>query len=253
MRALLHPSHVPALPPADLDDTALAELYATPSRTWVRAMFVTTLDGAATGADGRSGSINTPDDSVVFGLVRATADAVLLGAGTARDEGYTPLTVDDRWRAARQAEHDSADIPLVIVSKSAHVPRQVVDGAQPGQVLLVTCAAAPRLRDARHALGAAAVLLCGDDDVDLPAALEQLRERGLARLVTEGGPSLLGALLAHDLVDELCLTLAPRLVGGDQGRIAAGPPIDQGFRPHVLVEQGDTIMGRWLRRRGPLG
>ncbi len=69
-----------------------------PREPWLRANMVTTLDGSATGADGRSGGINTEADHVVFELLRAQSHAVVVGAGTLRDEGYSSLSVDERWR-----------------------------------------------------------------------------------------------------------------------------------------------------------
>ena len=71
---------------------------------WLRANMVTTLDGSATGADGRSGGINTEADHVVFELLRAQSHAVVVGAGTLRDEGYSSLSVDERWRGLRQGD-----------------------------------------------------------------------------------------------------------------------------------------------------
>ena len=110
MRLLLSGSStVPA--PADLDalgDTALYAAYAPPREPWLRANMVTTLDGSATGADGRSGGINTEADHVVFELLRAQSHAVVVGAGTLRDEGYSSLSVDERWRGLRQARRPAA-------------------------------------------------------------------------------------------------------------------------------------------------
>src|SRR5665647_1342020 len=84
-----------------MDLQALAVAYAYPQlaakQSWVRANFITTLDGAAAGDDGRSGSINTGTDRDVFGLLRALSDVVLVGAGTARVEGYRRVTVRPPW------------------------------------------------------------------------------------------------------------------------------------------------------------
>src|SRR3954464_1645111 len=95
-----------------LDDDTLARLYAYPpldgGESWLRVNFVSTLDGAATGADGRSGSINTGADREVFALLRALADVVVVGAGTARAEGYRRAVTATRWRARRQAAGERA-------------------------------------------------------------------------------------------------------------------------------------------------
>ena len=88
-----------------LDDASLAAVYAAQPRegAWVRANFATSLDGAITGPDGRSGSVNSRADHVVFELLRAISDVVVVGAGTLRSEGYTALSVANRWQTTRSA------------------------------------------------------------------------------------------------------------------------------------------------------
>ena len=108
---------------AGLDDDALAALYGYPhgvaaERPWVRANFVSTLDGAATGPDGRSGSINTGADREVFALLRALADVVVVGAGTARAEGYRRVVTRTKWRDRRAA----AGRPRTRRSRSSAAP-----------------------------------------------------------------------------------------------------------------------------------
>ena len=105
---------------ASLDDDALAALYGYPrgvtaERPWVRANFVSTLDGAATGADGRSGSINTGADREVFALLRALADVVVVGAGTARAEGYRRVVTRAKWRDRRAAAGQTAHPAVAVV------------------------------------------------------------------------------------------------------------------------------------------
>ncbi len=231
------------LPPgSDLTDQQLSDLYAVPveADSWLRVNFVSSLDGAVTGADGLSGSLNTDADGVVFNLLRRLSDAVLVGAGTAEAEGYRRLVSDTGEPPA-----------LVLVSSRARVPDRVAaPRAGGGAVLLVTCDAAPAaaVATARRTLGADAVITCGTDSVDLTAARAELVERGLRRLLCEGGPRLLGSLLEVGEVDELDLTLAPRLVSGAAGRIAVGPGVDLSATPLLLVEEDGTVMGRWLVR-----
>ena len=74
----------------------------------------------------------------------------------------------------------------------------------------------------------------------------QLHDRGLAHLLSEGGPTLLAGLLAADLVDELDATVVPRLVGGDGPRIVDGPPVDVPLSLHLLLEEDGTLLGRWM-------
>ncbi len=243
-------------PGAVLHDGDLAALYAVPpGSSWLRANFAASLDGAATGADGRSGSVNTAADEVVFELVRALSDVVVVGAGTVRAEGYGPLAVDDRWSAVRAAQALARTLPLVVVSASAVLPAALTAAGQdaPGTVLLATHAGSDGLEAARALLGAANVLVCGGDALDPGDLRDQLSARGWERVLVEGGPHLFGSFLQAGVVDELCLSLTPHILGGDGGRITATPARDDPFVPRVLVEQDGTVMGRWLRRQPPDG
>jgi riboflavin biosynthesis pyrimidine reductase len=88
------------------------------------------------------------------------------------------------------------------------------------------------------------VLYHGTDQVDLAAGLAELRRRGHRQLLCEGGPQLFGSLTAADLVDELCLTVAPLLAGPGAGRITAGPPAPPRAMAlrHVLVADGALLL-----------
>jgi len=247
MRVLLDPRR-PATPGGRVTASELVDLYAFPrGRRWLRTNFVSTLDGSGVGPDGRSGSINTPADNRVFALQRDLCDAVLVGAGTVRAEGYQRIT-PTRGRAVPPA--------LVVVSGSGRVPRGLRAPTRGrGAGLLVTCSAAgPRaLVRARRELGEDAVLVAGGDHVDLPAALDALAERGLRHVLCEGGPTLLAAALAAGVIDELALSLAPTVVGGDGTRITNGAPLGgpDGIPlvPRLLVEEAGTLMGLWRVRR----
>jgi riboflavin biosynthesis pyrimidine reductase len=216
--------------PVEADDALLRELYAPPRLPWLRVNMVSTADGSATGANGRTGSINNAADKRVFDLLRADADAVLVGAGTARAERYRP-----------------ASVPLVVVSARGTVPELLRD-APPGQVLLATCAEAPGLAGSRELLGTDQVLVSGDAAVDLLALRGMLVERGLVHLLSEGGPTLLGDLVRAGVLDELCLTTVPHLVGGEHPRIVLGADVDTGLDLRVLLEQDGTLLGRYFLR-----
>jgi riboflavin biosynthesis pyrimidine reductase len=209
---------------------------------------VTSLDGSATGADGRSGGINTDADHVVFELLRAQSHAVVVGAGTLRDEGYSPIAVDERWRGLRRDDGLPPALPLVAVSNRGHVPPQLA-GVADGTVLLATAESAPGLADARSSLGEEHVIVCGDERVDPAQLLQMLGHRGWTRLLTEGGPSWLSTLVGHGLLDELCLTIAPILVGGDHPRPLSGDDVAVDLKLHALLEQDGTLLGRWLTGR----
>ena len=79
--------------------------------------------------------------------------------------------------------------------------------------------------------------------------LGDLYARGHRRVLAEGGPGVLGALLAAGLVDELCLTVAPVLAGGDGRRIVTGPdlPLDRWQRRLVLGDDEGYLYTRWAR------
>lgn len=205
----------------------LARLYAAPADPWLRVNMVSTLDGAASGDNGRSGSINNAVDKRVYDQLRALADAIVVGAGTARAEGYAPV-----------------DRPTVVVSRRGDVPEQL-RGGPPGAVLLATCASAEHLAEAEQLLGNDQVLVLGEDEVDLLRLREELAGRGLTQLLAEGGPHLLRDLVAAGAADEVCVTIVPRLVAGEGPRIAVGPPVDVPLELLTLLEGEGTLLGRW--------
>ena len=231
---------------------ALALAYSYPelstAQTWVRANFVSTLDGAATGDNGRSGSINTGADRDVFGLLRALADVILIGAGTARIEGYRRATVRAPLLALRDGR--TRNPTMAIVSRSGDIPPLLQQAREDsGGVLLVTCRKAgdETIDLARETLGEDQVIVEGHESVDLGAALDTLALRGMQRILCEGGPHLMRDLTASGRLDELCLTLAPALVSGDHTRITAGDPVTADFVPRLLIESQGTLLGSWVR------
>lgn len=224
----LHPSPPP--PTADLSG-----IYRWPDERCLRVNFVSSVDGAAS-VDGRSGTLGGAGDRAVFTHLRATCDVVLVGAGTAKAENYRP-----------------ASIPVAVVSaRLSPSPDERLFHPQDGTVrpLILTCASAPA--DRRAALAAhAEVVDCGEQEVDPHLIVDQLERRGFLRILCEGGPRLFGDLLAADVVDELCLTLAPLLVAGDASRIANGALLarPKGVRLlTVLEDEGSLLLHYSLRR-----
>jgi riboflavin biosynthesis pyrimidine reductase len=225
-------------PPLDLP--GLYDLYDPPARS-VRGGMVLSADGAAA-HDGSSLPLSTPADKVVFRTLRAVADVVLVGAGTARAEDYGPIPVPEAARAWRGERGRPPRPPLAVVSRALDL-----DPGQrcfTGQVrpLIVTCAAAPPAR--RAALAEVAdVVIAGEERVDLAAALAALADRGLGRVLCEGGPSLLAGLVGAGLLDELCMTLSPLLAGTGPGMLAAALPAPVPLElVHVLEEQGSLLL-----------
>jgi riboflavin biosynthesis pyrimidine reductase len=238
---------------AELDDEDLARLYAYPAqpdRAWVRANFVSTLDGSATGPDGRTGTINAESDVRVFAALRALSDVVLVGAGTVRAEGYRAVQVRESWRRVREALGLAPVPTLAVVTRSLALPDALLDPPEGGgPVLVVTIADVdPDRRDEIESrLGPGSVLTAGQHTVEVGPCLDELAARGLPRVLCEGGPELLSELASHDLLDELCLTVTPLLVGGVGPRIAHGVPLDVTLRLEHLIETQDVLLTRWVR------
>ena len=208
--------------PGPVDEEGLADAYRLPAGRHLRPNFGAPLDGA-TSVAGRSGGLGSDGDRRVFRVLRALADAVLVGYGTAAAEGYRPVLADSAVGQLRSALGREPTAPVIVVSRQASLrpdDQLVTDAVAP--TVLVTCAAAdPGRRDALAAAGVH-VLVCGEDDVDLPGALDLLAGRGLTQLVCEGGPTLFAAALAAGVVDELDLSIAPLLAGGAPGMLGTG-------------------------------
>lgn len=240
--------------PAPVDDVAALVAGASrptpPDRPWLLVNMIASLDGAIT-VDDRSGGLGRPADRAVFSALRAVADVVLAGAGTVRAEGYGPPRPSPATRAARRARGQAEAPRLAVVSRSLELdPDADLFRAAEEPPLVLTCEAAPAA--GRRTLEAVAeVVVAGSTRVDLAAALRALRQRGVATVCAEGGPTLNGDLLAADLIDEWDLTLSPLLVGGDAGRAVVGPALPEPRRTELswLLEGDGLLLGRWLRVR----
>lgn len=231
------------------DPDVLRRAFGQPDRTlpWLRLNFVASLDGAAT-VGGLSGGLNDPWDLQVFETLRSLADVVLVAAGTVRDEGYDGVFLPAEHAAWRRAhgfpDHPrlaivtaSGDLdpasapfdvgerkqrPLVLAGVDARIPPGLSDVAE-----VVVCPQVFAAEPARgheieqgsdQEVGAAAGIAAAG--VGLHQMMIELHARGLNHVLCEGGPRFFGSLLGEGLVDELCLTLAPVLVGGTARRIA---------------------------------
>jgi len=237
--------------PPEPDEPGLGLLLAHPTTSrregavpgaWVRANMVATVDGAAWGHDHRSGSINGPADLRVFEVLRALADVVVVGAGTVRAEGYGPLDVPEHLRGLRAEAGCAPGLVLAVVTRSGEVPASLLDDE--GVLVVTSRAGATRLDGA---VPDDRLVVAGDDDVDLRAALAALAARGLRRVLSEGGPHLLADLLADGLVDDLCVTTSPGAVGPGAGRIVAGDPgrDPADLRLATLLRARDVLVARW--------
>ncbi|MEU2252150.1 pyrimidine reductase family protein [Nocardia xishanensis] len=236
----------------------LAELYAYPLQLdapWVRANFVASIDGAATSDDVTAG-LGTPADKTVFMLLRELADVVLVGAGTVRTENYGGARTSATRRRALYdrglgGHRDGAPPPIAVVTASAALEpgcRLFTDTAVPP--LIITTSTAPADRKQALAEAGGVVIEAGGVAVTPKGLLAALAERGLTRVLCEGGPHLFGELLEADAIDELCLTTAPVLVGGTARRISLSAhefrmPME---RRHILLDKDGTVLTRWARR-----
>jgi 5-amino-6-(5-phosphoribosylamino)uracil reductase len=238
----------------DLDGGELPELYGYPTeldRIWLRANFIASLDGGAT-VGGTTGRLGGPGDRAVFSLLRELADVILVGAGTVRVEDYSGARPSIAARQRRQARGQSEVPQLAIVTKSGRLDRDMpVFTRTEVPPLVCTCAAA-EAHTRRGLAGLAEVIECSADDpdrVDEAAVLAALAERGLYRVLTEGGPMLFSSFVERDLLDDLCLTIAPSLVGGLAGRIATGPgQVHTAMRcAHILTDDDGYLYTRYVK------
>jgi riboflavin biosynthesis pyrimidine reductase len=220
-------------PEADLSDDDLRSAYAFPARRpWVRANMVSTLDGTMRGPDGSSRSISTATDQRVFRLARREADAILVGAGTIRAEDYRP-SVHTVAIVTRRL-----DLPLTL----RMFAERTAEHARPiAFTTAASAAAAPSsLRDVIDIVG------CGEDAVELPRVIADLKDRGLGRILCEGGPALLGELVSAGLLDELLLTLVPSFMGGGPEEhildIVGGLDPAVRLRPRLVLEDEGTVL-----------
>jgi riboflavin-specific deaminase-like protein len=234
----MHPR--PLLPADGPGDRRLEDWYDGPASSSLRAGFVVSTDGAIA-SDGSSLPLSGPADKAALQALRAVSDAVVVGAGTVRREDYGPVRLRETGRVWRE-ENGRPGLPrLVVVSRSLDLDPGARCFPADRSTVVVTCAVAPSTARARLA-EVAEVLVAGQAEVDLARAVAALHERGLTRLLCEGGPTLLSGLLAARLVDELCLTLAPLLVGGAPGLLTTALPVPVPLRLAHLLDAGDGVL-----------
>ena len=232
--------------PVELSSDDLAELYAYPSETaWLRANFVTSLDGAAQGPDARSGSLSGQADQAVFALLRSLCDLIVVGAGTARAEGYQPVQPGEVDGDLRAALGLTATPAIAVVSRSLAIDEELLRGGASPTLVVTTAAAAHEHADVLAGVTVIDASPRHDPHaVEIGRAVEGLVAEGYQRLLCEGGPSLMRDLVASGRLDELCLTVSPQLVGGDPMRILHGVALDSPSHlelRHLLHGDGDLF------------
>lgn len=192
-------------------------------RPYTVVNFVASVDGHTT-IDGRSRKLGDAGDRELFRALRERSDAVLVGTGTLATETYGRMLVQAERRERRLAAGRPAEPLVAAITRTASLPLEIPLFAEPEARIVVFSPTPPDTTD----LSATVI----HEPLDsLASALKRLRERhGVQTLLCEGGPQLFGALLRERLVDELFLTLAPKLVGG-----ASGPAVVSGPPPEVPV------------------
>ena len=219
----------------------LRGLYAPPAETWLRLNLIAAVSGDAAGEDGTSDTLSNAVDRAVLAVVRDLADGVVVGAASVRAEGY---------RVPKTSR-------LVVVTSSGDLSGHRMDPAEAERVVVVCPAGATDAVAASlgPAVAEAATVLVVDDvdgRLDPSTVLRRLRDHRLLSLVCEGGPSLAGQFLRDGLVDELCLSTSPVVIG-------SGLPVfgRERFDParlslsQLLKDDHDALYARWLVADGP--
>jgi 5-amino-6-(5-phosphoribosylamino)uracil reductase len=219
--------------PNPQEDVSLLESYdvARPrpeSRPWIGLCMVASLDGSTVvggEAEGNSRALSNPTDQQVLLTLRSFADMLLVGAATVRREGYGPPRVPgQRLAVVSRAARFDFDLPLWTS----------------GRAILLLPEDAPAVP--------VPSIRAGRGDLDLVAAIAQLDADFVQ---AEGGASLNGLLAAGDLIDEINLSVAPLIVGGDGSRVSAGAPeLVRRMRLAHVLEHDDFLFTRYVRERG---
>jgi riboflavin biosynthesis pyrimidine reductase len=216
----------------DLGARAFAE------RPWVFFNFISTVDGRAA-LDGSSSALGDAADLEMLLTLRTAADAVLIGPGTVRAEGYGRLVSPERRASPPVA---------VLISRSFAIPWEAGLFAAADQPVIIYTGA-----DASEPPAVAApVEVVRLAEPTAAAALRDLRARGVRALLSEGGPSLFHGLLTAGLVDELFLTVTPLLTGdADEIGILAGTRLAEPARLTLsgVLRAGDELFLRYATLR----
>jgi riboflavin biosynthesis pyrimidine reductase len=230
----VHPFHAGAAAITTVAEAYDVERRPHPHRPWVGLCMVVSLDGAVT-VDGSSGGLGNPNDRELLITLRRLADVIVVGAGTARGEGYGP--------PRKQGQR------IGVVTNRGTAGGSI----DPTAALFTSGAGFLIAPDAAEVDADIEVLRAGEQVVDLALAISTLDRivPELRYVQAEGGPTLNAALLAADLIDELDLTISPRVVGNQGPRMTAGAgPIDARFDlAHLLIDDDGFVFGRWTRRR----
>ncbi len=238
--------------PGPNDEIETLDAYALPAGNGphLRVNMVSSIDGAAA-VEGRVGVLSGTADGLLLHELRSLCDVLLVGAGTIRAEGYGPLELTDEQQR-RRVEAGQAAVPrLAVLTRSLALDLTApVFAEATARPLLITTERAPAERR-DEAAKVADLVVAGRDDVDLAEALAALAGRGLPRILSEGGPHVLASMFEADLVDELCLAVAPAVTSGTELRITAGPALEppRPMRLAHVLESDEFLFLRYTRPR----
>jgi riboflavin biosynthesis pyrimidine reductase len=222
-----------------------------PDGRWLRANMVSTVDGAAVSPDGVTRAISSTTDRELMAVLRALADVILVGASTAVREGYGPDQVRGEHAHLRAAAGLGPGVPIAVVSNRLDLDLDsplFAAGSVPTILLTTSEAPSDRLLAARMRRPRIDVAVVGESVVDPAAAVAALVERGHRRMLCEGGPRWLTSLVAAGLLDELCLTVSPLLLGGEAFRVLGPAPLGEGVRVRLgqVNSDGANLFLRYL-------
>lgn len=241
-------------PVETVDEGRLTDFYAYPDdlqSCWVRGNMIASLDGGATD-DGKAGGLAGAGDRALFAMLRHLADVIVVGAATVRIENYSGAQFSVAQRQARQRRGQTEIPPIAVITRAGGLdPSARLFTRTEVPPLILTSARS--VADTRSRLGAVAEVIDAsgpDPDAADPAmVLKILAERGLFRVLTEGGPHFLGSLIENELLDELCLTFAPVLVGGAAKRTVTGVGSvhSKMRRAHLLADDEGYLYSRYVK------
>ena len=219
-----------------LDRSALQLAYPRPKtipqqRPWIRANFATTVNGVIQ-MEGRSFGVSGPPDKTVFRFLRSISDAILVGALTAQAEKY----------ASPIPEPHSSKAPLLVVATNSlniEDSHKIFNEESPPLIATsnATFEAYPsKIERLSHR---ARFVAFGNRSIDFPQLFSYLRSQGITTLLCEGGPKLVSQLLIAELVDEICLTISPRIGNGTPtgfANIGSSTPIEMHLESSFEVD-----------------
>lgn len=230
------------------DDDALAAAYAWPDdvdvRPVVRANMVAGID-AGISIGGKSAPLGSDGDQRVFAVLRDLADVLLVGAGTIRAEGYGGIRLDRERLTRRERWGLGTPPPIAVVTGRGLDPDLGIftDNETP-PIVITTTAGARRMSGFP-----ATVIDAGLETVDLVRMMAALDDLGFRRVHCEGGPGLLGRLIASELLDELCLTTSPMTIGDGSPTLLGGVHLAGPARWSLatLHVEDDNLFSRYRR------